>query len=77
MRVEQPDGKIMQATHTAKLAIDHLPDAVRHAHVFPEMQNKCLLALGLFCDNGYKIHLTITHLHHTHGRSRFIFSGAL
>ena len=66
MRVEQPDGTIMQATHTAKLAIDHLPDAVRHAYVFPEMQNKCLLALGTFCDNGYEIHLTISHIYITH-----------
>jgi len=43
VRVQQPNGDIMQATHTEKLVIDHLPEAVRQAHIFPQLENKCLL----------------------------------
>ena len=38
MRVQQPNGEIMQATYTAKLVIDHLPEAVRQAHIFPQLK---------------------------------------
>ena len=56
----------MQASHTAKLDIKHLPEAVRHAHLFEEMHNKCLLSLGQFCDNGYEVHLTEHEIFITH-----------
>ena len=56
----------MQATHTAKLAIEHLPDEVRKAYLFSEMQDKCLLSLGQFCDNGYEVHLTMKEIFITH-----------
>ena len=77
MRVEQPDGKIMRATHTAQLVIDHLPDAVRQAHVFPEMHNKCLLALVFFLRQQLQgtPHRN-THLHHAHDRSCIVIDGA-
>ena len=56
----------MHATHITRLAVDHLLDAVRQVHIFPEMENKCLLALGQFCDNGYEVHLTKTEIFITH-----------
>ena len=35
VQVQQPDGTAIQATHTCELDIDHLPDKVKKAHVFP------------------------------------------
>ena len=61
--VIQPDGQKMTATHTALINIPHLPAAVRKVHLFPELQNKSLLSLGQFCDNGYEIQLTQTAIH--------------
>ena len=56
----------MQASHTCDLDIEHLPVEVTAAHIFPNMQNKCLISLGVFADNGYNIHLTETHIYITH-----------
>ena len=56
----------MHATHTATLAIDHIPRKVKKIYMFLEMKNKCLLSLGIFCDNGYEVHLTKEHIYTTH-----------
>ena len=56
----------MQASHTCDLDIDHLPVEVTGAHLFQNMQNKCLLSLGVFADNGYEIHLTKTNINITY-----------
>ena len=61
--VIQPDGQKMTATHTALINMPHLPVAVRKVHLFPDLQNKSLLSLGQFCDNGYEIQLTQTSIH--------------
>jgi hypothetical protein len=53
----------MQATHTALLTNPNLPRQVRQAYLFQEMQNKCLLSLGQFCDNGYEVRLSKEQIH--------------
>jgi len=55
--VIQPDGSIMQSSHTALMDAPHLPLAVRKGHIFPIMKNKALLSLGQFYDNGYEVAL--------------------
>ena len=55
--VQQPDGTVMQSSHTSLLALPELPLAMRKIHIFPQMHNKALLSLGNFCDNEYEIKL--------------------
>ena len=64
--VIQPDGSIMQSSHTALIDAPHLPLAVRQAHIFPSMRNKVLLSLGQFCDNGYDVALSQSDIHIIH-----------
>ena len=47
-----PDGHIIYSSHTAVITQDTLPIEARHAHIFPELKNKALLSIGMFCDNG-------------------------
>ena len=47
-----PDGHIVYSSHTALLPQDTLPIEARHAHIFPDLKNKALLSIGMFCDNG-------------------------
>ena len=42
----------MQATHTAKLDIPHLPQDARKAHIFPQLASGSLLSIGQLCDHG-------------------------
>ena len=48
-----PDGHIIYYSHTALLPQDTLPIEARHAHIFPDLKNKALLSIVMFCDNGY------------------------
>ena len=47
-----PDGHIIFSSHTALLAQDTLAIEARHAHIFPDLKNKALLSIGMFCNNG-------------------------
>ena len=47
-----PDGHIIYSSHTALITHDTLPIEARHAHIFPDLKNKALLSIGMFCDNG-------------------------
>ena len=47
-----PDGHIIYSSHTALLTQDTLPIEARHAHIFPDLKNKAILSIGMFCNNG-------------------------
>ena len=46
-----PDVHIIYSSHTALLPQNTLPIAARQAHIFPDLKNKALLSIGMFCDN--------------------------
>ena len=46
------DGHIIYSSHTALLPQDTLPIEARQAHIFPDLKNKELLSISMFCDNG-------------------------
>ena len=50
--IRMPDGHVIYSSHTALLPQDPLPIKARHAHIFPNLKNKALLSIGIFCDNG-------------------------
>ena len=47
-----PYGHIIYYSHTALLTQDTLPIEARHAHILPDLKNKALLSIGMFCDKG-------------------------
>ena len=47
-----PDGHIIYYSHTALIPQDTLPIKAWHAHIFPDLKNKGILSIGMFCDNG-------------------------
>ena len=47
-----PDGHIIYSYNTALLPQNTLPTEARQAHIFPDLKNKALLSIGMFCDNG-------------------------
>ena len=47
-----PDEHIIYSSHTALLPQETLPIESRYAHIFPDLKNKALLSIGMFCDNG-------------------------
>ena len=49
--IRMPDGHIIYSSHTALLPQDTTPIKARHAHIFPDLKNKALLSIGMFCDN--------------------------
>ena len=50
--IHMPDGHIIYSSHTALLHQNTLPIAERQAHILPDLKNKALLSIGMFCDNG-------------------------
>ena len=46
------DGHIIYSYHTALILQDTLPIEARNAHILPDLKNKALLSIGMFCDNG-------------------------
>ena len=60
--VKLPNNKTTSATHTALIDIPNIPLAARKCHIFPDMDNKALLSIAQFCDNGYHAIFTPTHL---------------
>ena len=46
-----PDRHIIFYSHTTLLPQDALPIEARHAHIFPDLKNKALLSIGMFCEN--------------------------
>ena len=63
------DQHIMRSSQTAILDSPSLPLVVRKAHIFPSMQNKALLSLGLFCDNYYMVLLKKSAINIKHNNS--------
>ena len=49
--IRMPDRHIIYSSHTALLPQKTLPIKSRHAHIFPELKNKALLSIGMFCNN--------------------------
>ena len=47
-----PNGAIIHSSHTALLQNKDLPLKAREAHIFPGLENRALLSIGTFCDNG-------------------------
>ena len=50
--IRMPDGHIIYPSHTDLLPQNTLPLAARQAHIFPDLKNKTLLSIVMFCDNG-------------------------
>ena len=46
-----PDGHIIYSSHTDLLPQETLPIEAIHAHIFPDLKNKALLSISMFCDN--------------------------
>lgn len=47
-----PNCAIIHSSHTALLQNKDLPLKAREAHIFPGLENRALLSIGTFCDNG-------------------------
>ena len=54
LRISQPDGTFLQATHRGLLPCTTLPHAARIAHIFPTLQRP-LVSIAQFCDNGFNV----------------------
>ena len=50
--IRMPDGHIIYSSHTDLPPQDTLPIEARHEHIFPDLKNKALLSIGMFCNNG-------------------------
>ena len=50
--IRMPDGHIIYSYNTALLPQNTLPIEARQAHNFPNLKNKALLSISMFCDNG-------------------------
>ena len=50
-----PNGTTIRLPHQALLKFPQISLAARQAHVFPALQNKALLSIGQFCDDGFRI----------------------
>ena len=46
-----PDGHIIYYVHIDLLPQDTFPIKARYAHIFPDLKNKALLSIGMFCNN--------------------------
>eukprot|EP00980_Cylindrotheca_fusiformis_P004142 scaffold903_cov124-Cylindrotheca_fusiformis.AAC.1 len=55
IRIQTPNGEIMESTHICELDIPELRPAARHAHVVPALHNCSLLSIGAVCDAGYVV----------------------
>jgi hypothetical protein len=55
-----PDGKNIQATHTALVNMPDLPIAAGQAHIFPQLKHNALSSFSQFCDHGCTALLTST-----------------
>ena len=87
--IRMPDRYIIYSSHTALLPQDTLPIEARYAHIFPDLKNKALLSIGMFCDNGCiavfdyeKVHIinkkTNKHvMHRTRDNQTSIYMGPL
>ena len=49
--IRMPYGHIIFSSHTALLPQDTLPIEARQAHILPDLKNKALLSIGMFCNN--------------------------
>jgi hypothetical protein len=50
LRVQLPNGTIIQSTHTALLDLPQLPIEARRAHLFPSLHTSALISIGQLCD---------------------------
>ena len=50
--IRRPEGNVIYYSHTALLHKYTLPIEAQHSHIFPDLKNKALLSIGMFCDNG-------------------------
>ena len=49
--IHMKDGHIIYSSHKVLLPQNTLPIEARQAHIFPDLKNKALLSIGMFCDN--------------------------
>ena len=47
-----PDLHIIYSSHTSLIHQNTLPIEAQQAHIFPDLKNKALLSISMFCDNG-------------------------
>ena len=52
VNVELPDSTIIKSTHEGELPIPSLPKEFRKADIFPDLQDTCLVSVGMLCDAG-------------------------
>ncbi len=50
----------MVSTHTAELNLPALPPSAKQAHLFPALQDTCLVSIGMLCDAGCEANFTKT-----------------
>ena len=56
--ITNPNGAMMQSTHTAEMYIPDLPTAAKTGHIVPELASSPLLSIGQFCDAGCDVTFT-------------------
>jgi hypothetical protein len=50
--IRNPNGSVMQSTHTAELDLPHLPFLARQVHIVPALAHHSLISIGQLCDAG-------------------------
>ena len=54
LKISQPDGTYLQATHRGLLPCANIPREARIAHIFPTLQRP-LVSIAQFCDHGFNV----------------------
>jgi hypothetical protein len=60
--VNIPDGSTIKSTHTCTIDLPGLPEAARHAPIFPALADHSLLSVGQICDADCQVEFTATHV---------------
>ena len=50
--IRMPDGHIIYSSHISLLPQKTIPTKARQAQMFPDLKNKALLSICMFCENG-------------------------
>ena len=67
IKVELPNGQIIQSTHIAELNLPTLPKAARKVYIFRDLTCDTLLSVGVLCDAGLVAILTSEDVKFYHG----------
>ncbi len=56
--IANPNGSVMQSTHTAELPLPTIPLEARRTHVVPDLASASLFSIGQLCDSGCTVTFT-------------------